>query len=111
MTDKACDKCYNPLMRTPRNQEPVKIVCVSCDEKSGAGSGTRPELLIQSTEGNDSTISLGSDTHSTEAISTPATDISVELPMPASPSVDTEDNIPRRAKSDKASAEIGRRLL
>jgi uncharacterized Zn finger protein (UPF0148 family) len=110
MTDKACDTCYNPLMRTPRNQEPVKTICVSCDEQSGVGSSSRLELT-QSIEINESTISLGSDTHSAEEISTPATDISIELPALVLPPIDTEDIIRRRAQSDQASAEIGRRLL
>lgn len=90
MMDKACDTCAVPLMRTPRYQDPRKEICVNCNNAEQASTTHQ------------------SDTYSLQNISTPATDISSEISQPI---FDTEELIRRRAQSDAASAEIGRRLL
>lgn len=100
MTDRACDICATPLMRTPRNQEPVKVICVACGEQSEETS----------TKSNRSSISRESDSQSVAGISTPATDVSGEFTVPEFP-IPTEESLHRRAQSDQASAMIGQRLL
>lgn len=93
MTNNACDTCAIPLMRTPRYQEPRKEICVNCNNADQAST------------------SHASDTFSPQELSTPATDLSSELSQPAFVDLDTEQITRRRAQSDTASAEIGRRLL
>jgi uncharacterized Zn finger protein (UPF0148 family) len=111
MTDRACNACANPLMRSPRNQEPVKIVCVTCGEQGRAGRNNKFDQLKEPIKADRSSVSLSSDSLSVEEVSTAATDFSTELPVPDLPSLDTEEMIRRRAQSDRASAEIGNLLL
>jgi len=112
MMDKACDRCYNPLMRSPRNQAPVEIVCASCDQ-SAAGPSSQLDSHINTVESSNASISLGGESRSVAEVSTPMTDFSEGLPSPPLPlpPPETEELLHRRAQSDQASAEIGRRLL
>lgn len=111
MTEKACDRCYNPLMRSPRNQVPVEIVCVSCGQQTVAGSSSHPVLHAKTVESNTSSISFEGESQSAAEISTPVTEFSEGLLSPSLPPLETEEILHRRAQSDQASAEIGRRLL
>jgi len=59
-----------------------------------------------------SSISNVSQSISEAEVSTPATDLSIEEPpLPELPLFDNEEILARRAQSDQASAEIGRRML
>ena len=114
MTDKSCDTCANPLMRTPRNKRPLQVVCVVCGEQREAIDSSSSPLLTRNILSKDNiSSSPTSDTPSVEDVSTPATDISRELPTPEFhlPLMDTEESLRRRAQSDRASTVIGQRLL
>jgi uncharacterized Zn finger protein (UPF0148 family) len=111
MTDRACDSCATPLMCSPRNQEPVKIVCVTCGEQRKAGPSSKLAQSRESASSILSTESLASEALSVEEVSTPATNLSADFPTPELPLLDTEEITRRRAQSDRASAEIGRLLL
>lgn len=109
MTDKACDECANPLMRTPRNQQPVQVICVVCGTQVEAGSSSIPAPAAPSRR---SSMSNASQSISEAEVSTPATDLSIEEPpLPELPPFDNEEILARRAQSDQASAEIGQRML
>ncbi|KAJ3785090.1 hypothetical protein GGU10DRAFT_395390 [Lentinula aff. detonsa] len=126
LTDSPCPQCKNiPLMRSPKNQTPTVHFCANCDgdaQRSGNSSllsfhhslhlskmytvvqtSTSPSLT------SNSSISPRN-THSRS--STPATEIS---DVPSSPTfsipAETPESRRRREQSDRASSEIGNRLL
>lgn len=109
LTDRGCPKCQVPLMRSPSGQTPVFHFCVSCDGDPSQGpvqsSAQRRPSQISST----TTVS----THlSASRASTPPTDIPSDIDSPLLPPVlDTDAILRRRQQSDRASSEIGNRLL
>src|ERR1700742_3458687 len=112
MLDTACAACANPLMRTPRNQEPVQIICVNCGEQREDESAS--QLPSSSTFGGPvsssrSSISEASNSLSSPQLSTPATDAFSQVDDPILPLLNTEELVRRRTQGDQASAEIGRR--
>ncbi len=124
LTDKNCTVCGTPLMKSPRNTHPIVIKCASCASVVQDG-GSRPSSSVldpPTPAGPDlvhrtpsvSAQSRGSDTFSATKFSTPPTE---QLSMPSSPFsdvhpiLDTAEILARRAQSDQASSEIGRRML
>ncbi|KAH7922460.1 hypothetical protein BV22DRAFT_1131426 [Leucogyrophana mollusca] len=106
LTDNICPEsgCRGcPLMRSPSGTTPVTFFCASCDR----GTGVSEVDATQSQ--SSSTISRSS--HGSRP-STPPTELSSTLSSPtfALP-VETEEMVRRRQQSDRASAEIGKRLL
>ncbi|KAG9317552.1 hypothetical protein JVU11DRAFT_1758 [Chiua virens] len=99
LTDSLCPtpSCSGaPLLRSPEGRQPVVHFCANC----GA-----PVKESQSS----STFSSAS--HGSRP-STPPTDLSSTLSSPTfAPPVETEDMIRRRQQSERASTEIGKRLL
>ncbi|KAJ3741226.1 hypothetical protein DFH05DRAFT_1403786 [Lentinula detonsa] len=106
LTDSPCPQCKNiPLMRSPKNQTPTVHFCANCDGDAQriVQTSTSPSLT------SNSSISPRN-THSRS--STPATEIS---DVPSSPTfsipAETPESRRRREQSDRASSEIGNRLL
>jgi len=97
-------------MRSPTGQIPVVHFCVSCD-------GDPPQVPAQSSAHRSSSQVSNTTTVSTRRTpasrtSTPPTDISSDMDSPPlHPIVDTAAILRRRQQSDRASAEIGNRLL
>lgn len=97
-------------MRSPNGQTPVVHFCVSCDgdpsQAPAQSSGQRRSSQISSTTTVEST-------HlSASRASSPPTDIPSDIDSPLlQPVIDTEVILRRRQQSDRASAEIGNRLL
>ncbi|KAF9452474.1 hypothetical protein P691DRAFT_756399 [Macrolepiota fuliginosa MF-IS2] len=110
LTNRPCPNngCKIPLLRSPAGQAPVVHLCVNCDGSSDAPRQLRVPLLAEEPQVDTST-SNSSTSHITRA-STPATEVSeAEDDLP--PFVETEAMRRRREQTDRASAEIGRRLL
>ncbi|TFK28813.1 hypothetical protein FA15DRAFT_664878 [Coprinopsis marcescibilis] len=122
LTDKSCRNpgCATPLMRSPRGTPEVWF-CASCD---GGPPGTKVSVSANSgastsanTAASASTVSsVVSRGRSLESRpSTPATEISDSEDVPGSPLFvlppETEESRRRRDQSDRASKELGRRLL
>jgi hypothetical protein len=96
-------------MRSPNDQTPVVHFCVSCDGDPSQGPAQSSERRRSSQISGTTTVS----THpSVSRASTPPTDIPSDMdPLLLQPVIDTEDILRRRQQSDRASAEIGSRLL
>ncbi|KAF9469121.1 hypothetical protein BDZ94DRAFT_1304250 [Collybia nuda] len=107
LTDKSCPTpgCSVPLMRSPSGRTPIIHFCANCDNGTGVPQPT-PTISISdssSTRNSASQISRSS---------TPPTEVSSVLSSPVfAPPVETEESIRRREQSDRASQEIGKRLL
>jgi len=126
LTDSPCPtpSCRGvPLLRSPEGQQPVVRYCANCD-----GPPKSEQVLCylsryqrcyypcntaQWSEGIESqSSSTVSSTSPGSRPSTPPTDLSSTLSSPTfAPPVETEDIIRRRQQSDRASTEIGKRLL
>ncbi|KAF5363669.1 hypothetical protein D9756_000701 [Leucocoprinus leucothites] len=109
LTDRPCPTsgCRIPLLRSPAGQDPVVNFCVNCDRGSDASRPTTTSGVPQADASTPPSTSSAS--HLTRA-STPATEVSDasdDLPL----FVESEETRRRREKTDRASAEIGRRLL
>ncbi|KAI0786391.1 hypothetical protein C8Q75DRAFT_271067 [Abortiporus biennis] len=105
LTDDICPKCKKiPLMRSPSG--PVVYFCANCDSESS----TKENQDIHVGSSNTSNSSLDSNSHGSRP-STPPTEVSSTLSSPAFAPVDTEEILRRRQQSDRASNEIGSRLL
>jgi len=113
LTDIVCAKCRElPKMRSPNGRTPVVELCVNCDSGNDS-SNVAPNRVAN----RRSVASLSSDPNSSLSLtmsgrSTPPTEVSSTLSSPtfAIP-VDTEEILRRRQQSDRASTEIGSRLL
>ncbi|KAJ3720447.1 hypothetical protein C8R42DRAFT_608584 [Lentinula raphanica] len=107
LTDTPCPRCKNiPLMRSPKNQVPIMHFCANCD-------GNAQKVDVVRTSSSSSLTNASSTTRTTVSrSSTPATEIS---DVPSSPTfvipAETPESRRRREQSDRASAEIGNRLL
>ena len=96
-------------MRSPNGQTPVVHFCVSCDGDPSQGPARSPAQRSSSQISNATIMS----THrSISRASTPLTDPPSDMESPLlQPIVDTEMILRRRQQSDRASTEIGNRLL
>lgn len=96
-------------MRSPSGQTPVLHFCVSCDGDPSQGPAQSPAQRRPSQISSATTVS----THrSASRASTPQTDIPSDIDSPLlSPIPDPDAILRRRQQSDRASAEIGNRLL
>ncbi|KAH8830829.1 hypothetical protein DL96DRAFT_1594475 [Flagelloscypha sp. PMI_526] len=105
LTSKTCSTpgCNLPLLRSPRGVEPQVHECVNCPQNKQAGPSARSPSLTVSTASSVSHISRAS-TPPTEISSTPGSPTFVPPPP-------SEESIRRREQSDRASAEIARRML
>ncbi|KAJ3922817.1 hypothetical protein F5877DRAFT_74962 [Lentinula edodes] len=106
LTDSPCPHCKNiPLMRSPKNQTPIVHFCANCDgdPRKVAQPSSSPSLTSISSLSHNNPVSRSS---------TPATEVSE---APSSPTfalpVETPESRRRREQSDRASSEIGNRLL
>ncbi|KAF9055161.1 hypothetical protein BDZ89DRAFT_975431 [Hymenopellis radicata] len=114
LTDRTCpnDGCVTPLLRSPNGRTPIHHFCARCDVIPNSHSGhQRPSLQLVSSTVPTSTSSASSDSH-LSGTSTPPTEISSSLSSPtfALPP-ETAESRRRREQSDRASTEIGKRLL
>ncbi|KAF8812364.1 hypothetical protein BYT27DRAFT_7159669 [Phlegmacium glaucopus] len=107
LTDQSCPTpgCAVPLMRSPKGRTPVTVFCASCSMNSQE-THTQPqniELACSSNPSSESYISRSS---------TPPTEISESLSSPIfAPPPETVETRRRREQSDRASSEIGKKLL
>ncbi|XP_006460027.1 hypothetical protein AGABI2DRAFT_149991 [Agaricus bisporus var. bisporus H97] len=98
LTNRRCSTpgCTIPLLRSPDRQSPVVHLCVTCNENKTVSQ-------------HDISTSTSSASQITRT-STPATEMS-EASDVLPPFVETEATRHRREQTDRASVEIGRRLL
>lgn len=109
LTDRGCPKCQVPLMRSPNGQTPVVHFCVSCD---GDPSQAPAQPSAQRSSPRISSATTVSTHLSASRASTPPTDLPSDMESPPlHPIIDTDTILRRRRQSDRASAEIGNRLL
>jgi len=102
LTDQSCPTpgCVVPLMRSPKGRTPITTFCASCE--------TQP----QNTEPASTSLSNSSSESYTSRTSTPPTDISEAQSSPTfAPPPETAETRRRREQSDRASSEIGKKLL
>lgn len=93
-------------MRSPNGQTPVVHFCVSCD---GDPSQSPAQSSAQRSPSNATTVSTR---RSASRASTPLTDLPSDMDSPPlHPIVDMDMILRRRQQSDRASSEIGNRLL
>ena len=96
-------------MKSPIGQTPVVHFCVSCDGDPSQGPALSPAQRRPSHISSAATVSTY---HSASRASTPPTDIPSDIDSPLLPPISDPDVIlRRRQQSDRASAEIGNRLL
>ena len=96
-------------MRSPNAQTPVVHFCVSCD---GDPSQAPAQSSAQRRSSPISNVTTLSTHRSASRTSTPPTDLPSDIESPPlHPIVDTDAILHRRQQSDRASAEIGNRLL
>ena len=96
-------------MRSPNGQTPVVHFCVSCD---GGPSQAPVQPSVQRRSSQISNVTTVSTHRSASRSSTPPTDIPSDIESPPlHPIIDTETILRRRQQSDRASTEIGNRLL
>lgn len=100
LTDQSCPTpgCVVPLMRSPKGRTPITTFCASCE--------TQPQNIEPASPSNPSSESYASRT------STPPTEISEAPSSPIfAPPPETAETRRRREQSDRASSEIGKKLL
>jgi hypothetical protein len=96
-------------MRSPSGQTPVVHFCVSCDGDPSQGPA---QLSAQRRPSQISSATTASTHRTASRASTPPTDIPSDIDSPLLPPVPDPDAVlRRRQQSDRASAEIGSRLL
>ncbi|KAG2013742.1 hypothetical protein CC2G_010621 [Coprinopsis cinerea AmutBmut pab1-1] len=115
LTDKSCSVCATPLMRSPRAAATEVWFCAKCDGgppgsalNAKSKSAAQPSSFTSGT--STTTSSRQSSTDESDTPSTPPTEmsnLSEEFILPP----ETEESRRRREQSDRASAELGRRLL
>ncbi|KAH9947269.1 hypothetical protein B0H21DRAFT_345451 [Amylocystis lapponica] len=121
LTDHICSRCSKvPLMRSPSSLN--LYFCVNCDANPSTATQTSSQLSMPqpsrlSVAGSEHPASVQSSPVHTPSsphsrLSTPPTEVSS---APSSPTfalpVDTEEILRRRQQSDRASAELGKRML
>lgn len=128
LTDKGCPDCYVPMVRSPSGQSPERIFCVQCQAAQATPNNgasflwtdrsycliicLAPTLsgVVSSSAQPTSATSVSSEEFS--RVSTPPTEVSDALSSPTfAPPPITQELVHRRAQSDMASAEIGKRML
>jgi uncharacterized Zn finger protein (UPF0148 family) len=114
LTDHICTNCNKlPKLRSPNRGGPTIEKCVNCDANKLTGV---PAKLTNNTN-RQSVTSLTSEPGSALSLSmsgrsTPPTEVSSTLSSPTfAVPVDTEEILRGRQQSDRASTEIGNRLL
>ena len=96
-------------MRSSNGQTPVVHFCVSCD---GDPSQAPAQPSVQRRSSQISNVTTVSTHQSASRTSTPPTDIPSDIESPPlHPILDTDTILRRREQSDRASTEIGSRLL
>ncbi|KAF4619944.1 hypothetical protein D9613_005187 [Agrocybe pediades] len=102
LTDQACPTpgCTVPLVRSPRGRTPVTNICVKCGENAS-------KAVDNPTSSNAST----SESHVSRSL-TPPTEVSEIPESPVfAPIEESEQSRRRREQSDRASEQIGKKLL
>lgn len=105
LTDQSCPTpgCVVPLMRSPKGRTPVTTFCASCSRNT---QETRPQNIEPASSSNHSSESYISRS------STPPTETSEAPGSPIfAPPPETVETRRRREQSDRASSEIGKKLL
>ncbi|KAE9410388.1 hypothetical protein BT96DRAFT_847225 [Gymnopus androsaceus JB14] len=107
LTEKPCHRCKTvPLLRSPKGQTPIIHFCANCD-----GDPQKVSQISDSTS-ISSASSASSQNHTISRASTPPTEISSRSSSPTFLiPAETPESRRRREQSDRASSEIGRRLL
>ena len=122
LTDQSCPTpgCSVPLVRSPKGTTPVTTLCVQCRGASSAGMSylaatsqlVHPLLAVPATVNPVAPLSDASTDSRHSRSSTPPTEFS---DIPGSPTFipleESEESRRRRAQSDQASSEIGKKLL
>jgi len=106
LTDQSCPTpgCAVPLMRSPKGRIPITTICVQCSDENAPKTQLQSDAIASSS--NISTESQISPS------STPPTEFSEVPESPVFlPLEESEETRRRRAQSDQASSEIGKRLL
>lgn len=111
LTDQSCPTpgCAIPMMRTPRGKLPVLTFCVQCSNEIQATSV--PNSTQQTVPERPAPVSNSSSSHHSPSSTPPTefteiTDSSAFEPLP-----ETDEVRQRREQSDRASSEIGKKLL
>ncbi|KAF8517840.1 hypothetical protein JB92DRAFT_2787778 [Gautieria morchelliformis] len=108
LTDEGCPICSIPMVRSPSEQTPERLFCVQC--QATPNNGPVPSPVARGCVHPPSTTSASSEELS--RVSTPPTEISDALSSPTfAPPPNPQEMVRRRAQSDMASAEIGKRML
>ncbi|KDR83828.1 hypothetical protein GALMADRAFT_236240 [Galerina marginata CBS 339.88] len=106
LTDQSCPTpgCAVPLLRSPKGRTPITSFCVKCSDENALRVQPRNHALASSSyTSTESQISRAS---------TPPTEFSEIPESPVFlPLEESDETRRRRAQSDQASSEIGRRLL
>jgi len=105
LTDQSCPTpgCVVPLMRSPKGRTPVTTFCASCSTEN---SQAQPQSIEPTSPSN-----LSSESYISRS-STPPTEISEAQSSPIfAPPPETAETRRRREQSDRASSEIGKKLL
>jgi len=117
LTDEGCPICSIPMLRTPSGQLHQQLFCSQCEYPPNA-QPAQPSTSTLILPNEDKSIrsplaasNFSSSTGEPSGVSTPPTELSSGLSSPTFPPVDTAEAARRRAQSDMASAEIGKRML
>ncbi|KAF9006460.1 hypothetical protein BDQ17DRAFT_284785 [Cyathus striatus] len=109
LTDHSCPNagCAIPMLRSPNGKSPVVEFCVNCNKT--------PENTQDTPNQHTARIAYATSNSSLSQISrtsTPPTEVSDAMSLPDfPPPPETEHSRRRREQSDRASSEIGKRLL
>jgi Sjogren's syndrome/scleroderma autoantigen 1 (Autoantigen p27) len=126
LTDEACPVCSIPMLRSPSGQSPERLFCIQSHATPDDGTSivrknsTCSRLLA--TYAGPTPFSVSRDAHAPRTtsasseefsrVSTPPTEVSDALSSPTfAPPPNPQEIMHRRAQSDMASAEIGKRML
>uniref|UniRef100_A0A0W0FCH9 Sjogrens syndrome scleroderma autoantigen 1 family protein n=1 Tax=Moniliophthora roreri TaxID=221103 RepID=A0A0W0FCH9_MONRR len=105
LTDEVHSGCNIPLMRSPSGRTPVVHFCAKCHDDPESSPAPQSDTASSST-------SSTSHFQTASRSSTPPTEVSAALSSPTfAPPPETPESRRRREQSDRASTEIGNRLL
>jgi len=103
LTDQSCPTtgCVVPLMRSPKGRTPITTFCASCETQPRNIEPASASLISDSSSESDASRTSTLPTEISEAQSSPT----------FAPPPETAETLRRREQSDRASSEIGKKLL
>ncbi|PPQ77289.1 hypothetical protein CVT25_010871 [Psilocybe cyanescens] len=106
LTDQSCPTpgCAVPLVRSPSGRTPITTICAKCGSGNSSSSQSQNAALASPSNASTETQQSRSSTPPTEFSEAPGSPVFV-------PIQESEETRRRRAQSDQASSEIGKRLL